>query len=880
LNFQNLNFQNLNLQAPTLGGGDEGDTGEVAIASAVQSNDVWYQDVNYIVETDANVTTTYTADIALNLDTLKNSPEDDNEAVVQLIAWTPNEHTDATDDCGSTTRFDAKVISAVTLKSSNLADINLPTTYSDDNQNPYEGAVSFTGKPGQPVVITVRIWATGVAKSKLETLYDDWEVCAKNAILGCEAKGLGGLISFGASAQSCKTSDAVNPDGTTDCLDNGNEKIFQDRTPPVVTPINPPDGFTPNELPYDLEASASELLVTWPITGTDTDPENLTFECTIDDIGPYYPDGPPILNGDNFEVTFTYSFPAGTTPVSCAITDGNGNTTTATFEVTVNDVTGPDFGTALPPPNTVDDIEATGPSGAIVEWATIYAIDVVDGTEDPITASCASDTEPEFTSGSTFPMGSTQVFCTATDSTGNTSSDSFWITVSDNTIPLIELNGAADIRLEVGVDTYTELGASVNDAGDPLLVSATVGGNTVDANVVNVYVVTYDATDASGNVAVQVKRTVRVEDGTKPLITLNGDQEIRLEVGVDTYTELGALVSDVGDPLLVSVNISGDTVNANVVNVYVVTYNATDASGNAAIQVTRTVKVEDGTKPLITLKGLATMIIEANIGGYTEPGATVTDAGNPSTVVVITGSVDTTKVGTYYKYYDATDGYNAADQITRTIIVVDLTAPTITFKQNPLMIKTDADGGLKATVLNLSSVLNENVTATDNVDSSTNLTVDCSLAGQVSPLSIGSYPVSCIVSDMTGNSATGSFNLEVSYRYIFNLIKPKGNIRAGSVVPLDWYYTDPANNNANVDSSQFNVYAEWSGVFSLNNCGGASDGKGDGTSTYDAGSSQFRYSSSNQTWQYSWQTPQESGSYLLTITPPSSLASTTCITLR
>jgi uncharacterized protein YjbI with pentapeptide repeats len=876
LNFQNLNFQNLNLQAPTLGGGDEGDTGEVAIASAVQTNDVWYQDINYIVETDANVTTTYTADIALNLDSLKNSSEENNEAVVQLIAWTPNEHTDATDDCGSTTRFDAKVISAVTLKSSNLVDVNLPTIYSDTNQNPYEGAVSFTGKPGQPVVITVRIWATGVAKDKLEILYNDWQACAENAILGCEAKGIGGLISFGASAQSCKTSDIVNLDGSTDCLDNGNEKIFQDRTPPFVNPINPPDGFTPDNLPYDLAATASKLLVTWPITGTDTDAENLTFECTIDGIGSYYPDGPPILSGNNFEVAFTYSFPAGTTPVSCAITDGNGNTTTATFDVTVNDITGPDFGTALPPSNIQGEIEATGPSGAIVDWAPVYAIDVVDGTDDPITASCVSDTG--LTSGSTFPMGSTEVICTATDSTGNSSSDSFWVTVRDNTIPLIILKGAPDIRLEVGVDAYTELGALVSDVGDPLLVSAVVGGDTVNANVVNVYTVTYDATDAYGNVAIQVTRNVRVEDSIKPLLILNGDQNIRLEVGVDTYTELGASVNDDGDPLLVSATVGGVTVNANVVNVYTVTYDATDASGNVAIQMTRTVRVEDSIKPLITLIGLATMTIEANIGSFAEPGATVTDLGNPSTAVVITGNVDTTKVGIYYRYYDATDGYNEAVRVTRTIIVVDLTAPTITFKQNPLMIKTDADGGLKATVINLISVLNDNVTATDNVDPSANLTVNCSLAGQASPLSIGSYPVSCTVADMTGNSTTGSFNLEVSFRFTFNLIKPKGNIRAGSVVPLDWYYTDPVNNNAKIDSSQFNVYAEWSGVFSSNTCAGTSDGKGNGTN--DAGSSQFRYSNSNQTWQYSWQTPQGTGSYLLTISPPSSLASTTCITLR
>ena len=45
----------------------------------------------------------------------------------------------------------------------------------------------------------------------------------------------------------------------------------------------------------------------------------------------------------------------------------------------------------------------------------------------------------------------------------------------------------------------------------------------VDVNTVGSYVLTYDYTDASGNTAAQVTRTVNVVDTTIPVITLTGE---------------------------------------------------------------------------------------------------------------------------------------------------------------------------------------------------------------------------------------------------------------------------------------------------------------------------------------------------------------------
>ncbi|MHC4499098.1 MAG: right-handed parallel beta-helix repeat-containing protein, partial [Planctomycetota bacterium] len=85
--------------------------------------------------------------------------------------------------------------------------------------------------------------------------------------------------------------------------------------------------------------------------------------------------------------------------------------------------------------------------------------------------------------------------------------------------------------------------------------------------------------------------TITVEDMMAPVITLNGPEMLVLECGVDSYTEEGATGMDNCDEDI-EVVIGGDTVVTSMCGTYVVTYDATDDSGNLAEQVTRTVIVE------------------------------------------------------------------------------------------------------------------------------------------------------------------------------------------------------------------------------------------------------------------------------------------------
>ena len=243
----------------------------------------------------------------------------------------------------------------------------------------------------------------------------------------------------------------------------------------------------------------------------------------------------------------------------------------------------------------------------------------------------------------------------------------------DTTAPVITLNGTSTINLNPG-DTYNELGATATDNIDgDISANITIGGDTVNTNTLGTYTVTYNVSDAAGNAATQVVRTVIVADTTSPVITLNGASTINLNVG-DSYNEQGATATDNFDGNLTSSIVTTGAVNTATAGTYFVNYNVSDSSGNAATQVTRTVNVTaDTTPPVITLIGAST--INLNVGDtYNEQGATATDNqdGNLTSSIVIAGTVNTASAGIYNVTYNVSDAAgNAATEVVRTVNVSD-----------------------------------------------------------------------------------------------------------------------------------------------------------------------------------------------------------------
>ncbi|HJQ22513.1 MAG TPA: HYR domain-containing protein [Blastocatellia bacterium] len=128
----------------------------------------------------------------------------------------------------------------------------------------------------------------------------------------------------------------------------------------------------------------------------------------------------PTANGSCGTITCSPAsgsfFPKGTTTVTCTSSSGP----SCQFTVTVNDTQPPSI--TCPANVTSVTAQTCPPTGSsVVTYPPPVATDNCPG----VTTSCTP------ASGSTFPIGSTTVTCTATDTSGNTASCSFTVTTFD-----------------------------------------------------------------------------------------------------------------------------------------------------------------------------------------------------------------------------------------------------------------------------------------------------------------------------------------------------------------------------------------------------------------------------------------------------------------
>ena len=259
-----------------------------------------------------------------------------------------------------------------------------------------------------------------------------------------------------------------------------------------------------------------------------------------------------------------------------------------------------------------------------------------------------------------------------TDVSGNAASASRTVKVNDTLAPVLSLVGAPSMKLECGVDSFVNPGATAVDACSGNLTGAIVYSGAVNTAVVGNYTVNASVADAVGLSASAV-RAVEVADTKAPVITLNGASSMTLECG-SSYTEPSATAADACTGNVSSrLNITG-TVNTAAVGTYTKNYSVTDVSGNVATA-SRTVTVRDTVAPTVTLAGSATMSLQIG-SAFVEPGATATDVCSGPLTVTKTGTVNTAAAGTYTLTYTARDTAGLSASKTRTVTVVGNTCNT------------------------------------------------------------------------------------------------------------------------------------------------------------------------------------------------------------
>jgi hypothetical protein len=341
--------------------------------------------------------------------------------------------------------------------------------------------------------------------------------------------------------------------------------------------------------------------------------------------------------------------------------------------------------------------------------------------------------------------GSYTLTYTVTDSGGLTATVTRTVNVV-NTAPTVTLLGTTPMSIVQGT-TFTDPGATASDTQEGNITNKIVKTGTVNTAVVGTYTLTYTVTDLGG-LSNAKTRTVNVTANTAPTITLLGTTPVRV-VFKSVYTDAGATANDAQEGDITSRIVKTGTVNTAVAGTYTLTYKITDTQGLTATT-TRTVIVDPNTAPTITLIGATPLYVVKNTT-FVDPGATATDTqeGNITSKIVKTGSVNTSKNGTYTLTYKITDLEGLSATVTRSVIVQGNTAPTITLL-----------GTTPMTVLQNTTFTDPGATASDMEDG--NITNKIVKTGTVNTAVLGTYTLTYKITDTQGLTATTTRSVRVS----------------------------------------------------------------------------------------------------------------------
>jgi len=282
-----------------------------------------------------------------------------------------------------------------------------------------------------------------------------------------------------------------------------------------------------------------------------------------------------LINGNATKTLTCADMPS----VVCVLTvqDAAGNSATCNATVTVVD--------DVPPVITMN-----GTSPLTVECGDSYTdagASATDNCDGALTPNVSGTVDAS-------TVGAYTITYTVSDAAGNAATTvTRQVDVVDTIPPIITINGTSPMTVECGA-SYTDEGATANDACVGVLTPN--AASTVDTAVIGSYTVTYTISDPSGNNATPVVRQVEVVDALKPVITRLGDAVVYVAQG-DSYTDAGATAYDQCDGDLTGSISAVNPVDTNTPGTYIVTYNVTDAHGNAAVQVTREVIVYDTSQP-------------------------------------------------------------------------------------------------------------------------------------------------------------------------------------------------------------------------------------------------------------------------------------------
>jgi len=275
-------------------------------------------------------------------------------------------------------------------------------------------------------------------------------------------------------------------------------------------------------------------------------------------------------------------------------------------------------------------------------------------------------------------------------------------------------------------EAYGTAGSGDGQFSDPQDLAADAFGNIFVADTVN------DRVQKLSNVATPVVANAGPDQtvectGATTSVTLDGTASTGSGTLSYTWKE-GTTTLGSGATLVVSLPTGAHTITLTV-----------SSSGGGSDDDDVLITIADTQAPTITLNGANPMTVECHTA-FSDPGATASDAcaGDLTSSIVVTGSVNPNVVGPYTLTYTVSDGSHTTSK-NRTVNVVDTTPPVIT-----------VNGANPMTVQCHTSFTDPGATANDGCAGSFPATA----SGTVNVNVPGTYTITYNASDPSGNPAT------------------------------------------------------------------------------------------------------------------------------
>ncbi|TKB95137.1 immunoglobulin-like domain-containing protein, partial [Pedobacter cryophilus] len=354
----------------------------------------------------------------------------------------------------------------------------------------------------------------------------------------------------------------------------------------------------------------------------------------------------------------------GANTVTLTVTDVNGNVSSATAVVTVEDKIAPIVITQ----NRTIQLDAAGN-------ASITAAAINNGSSD----NCAIATVVlDQTSFTCEQVGANTVTLTVTDVNGNVSSATAVVTVEDKIAPIV-ITQNRTIQLDAAGNASITAAAINNGSSDNCAIATVVLDQTsFTCEQVGVNTVTLTVTDVNGNVS-SATAVVTVEDKIAPIV-ITQNRTIQLDAAGNASITAAAINNGSSDNCAIATVVLDQTsFTCEQVGVNTVTLTVTDVNGNVSTA-TAVVTVEDNIKPIVITQNATIQLDAAGNASITAVAINngSTDNCAIATIVLSKTAFDCSNVGANTVTLTVTDVNGNVSTATAVVTVVDAIAPIIT----------------------------------------------------------------------------------------------------------------------------------------------------------------------------------------------------------